>query len=82
MNKLHTFREQYLKALTLPFQITDADIVKEAKAVDYIRSVLPPLFKNGVVHFLGFGNRLGFDPLPSNLQVINNSPNGLSISQK
>ncbi|KAL4627165.1 hypothetical protein ACB092_05G148300 [Castanea dentata] len=50
--------------------ITDADIVKEAKPVDYIRSVLPPLLKNGVVHFLGFGNRLGFDPLPSNLQKL------------
>jgi hypothetical protein len=44
--------------------------VKEAKPIDYIRHILPLLVRNGVVHFLGFGNRLGFDPLPSNLQVI------------
>ncbi|KAI3886543.1 hypothetical protein MKX03_027844 [Papaver bracteatum] len=48
--------------------ITDADIVKEAKPADFIRIILPILQKNGVVHFLGFGNRLGFDPLPFNLQ--------------
>ncbi|GAV89009.1 O-FucT domain-containing protein [Cephalotus follicularis] len=50
--------------------ITDADIVKEAKPIDYIRKVLPILLQNGVVSFLGFGNRLGFDPLPSNLQRL------------
>jgi hypothetical protein len=65
----------------LPFQITDADIVKEAKPIDYIRNVLPLLLQNGVVHFLGYGNRLGFDPLPSKLQVINISPKGLNISE-
>ncbi|KAJ7947103.1 O-fucosyltransferase [Quillaja saponaria] len=50
--------------------ITDADLVKEAKPIDYITSVLPILLRNGVVHFLGFGNRLGFDPLPSKLQRL------------
>ncbi|XP_022724278.1 uncharacterized protein At1g04910-like isoform X2 [Durio zibethinus] len=48
--------------------ITDADIEKEAKPNDYISSVLPLLVQNRVVHFLGFGNRLGFDPLPPDLQ--------------
>ncbi|GLU22838.1 hypothetical protein SLE2022_388830 [Rubroshorea leprosula] len=50
--------------------ITDSDIEKEAKPTDYLRIVLPLLLRNGVVHFLGFGNRLGFDPLPSNLQRL------------
>ncbi|KAI3914935.1 hypothetical protein MKX01_018104 [Papaver californicum] len=50
--------------------ITDEDIVKEAKPADFIRIILPILQKNGVVHFLGFGNRLGFDPLPFNLQRL------------
>ncbi|KAL8113114.1 hypothetical protein AgCh_020441 [Apium graveolens] len=50
--------------------ITDADIPKEATVLDYLKIVLPPLLKNGVVHFLGFGNRLGFDPLPSELQKL------------
>ncbi|GLT68323.1 hypothetical protein SLA2020_405690 [Shorea laevis] len=50
--------------------ITDSDMEKEAKPTDYIRIVLPLLLRNGVVHFLGFGNRLGFDPLPSNLQRL------------
>ncbi|KAL5575212.1 hypothetical protein UlMin_016911 [Ulmus minor] len=50
--------------------ITDADLVKEAKPIDYIRTVLPLLLRNRVVHFLGYGNRLGFDPLPSTLQRL------------
>ncbi|XVF87312.1 hypothetical protein PTKIN_Ptkin18bG0110000 [Pterospermum kingtungense] len=50
--------------------ITDADIAKEAKPNDYISSVLPLLLQNRVVHFLGFGNRLGFDPLPPDLQRL------------
>lgn len=65
-------------SFTLLLQVTDADLVKEAKPVDYIRNILPLLLRNGVVHFLGFGNRLGFDPLPSELQVI--SSEGLNIS--
>ncbi|OVA00115.1 GDP-fucose protein O-fucosyltransferase [Macleaya cordata] len=50
--------------------ITDADIVKEAKPIDFVRVILPLLLRNGVVHFLGFGNRLGFDPLPFKLQRL------------
>lgn len=44
--------------------------MKEATASDYIKVVLPLLLRNGVVHFLGYGNRLGFDPFPSDIQVI------------
>jgi hypothetical protein len=33
--------------------------------------VLPLLLKHRVVHFLGYGNRLGFDPMPSDIQVKN-----------
>ncbi|XP_021907650.1 uncharacterized protein At1g04910 isoform X2 [Carica papaya] len=51
-------------------QLTDADLVKEAKPIDYIRNVLSLLKRNGVLHFLGFGNRLGFDPLPNNIQTL------------
>nr|GME14470.1 O-fucosyltransferase 8 isoform X2 [Ipomoea batatas] len=50
--------------------VTDADLSKEATPDEYIKTVLPILLHNGVVHFLGFGNRLGFDPLPSHLQVF------------
>ncbi|KAK6932697.1 GDP-fucose protein O-fucosyltransferase [Dillenia turbinata] len=50
--------------------ITDADIVKEAKPSEYIEKVLPLLLQNGVVHFLGFGNRLGFDPVPFEIQRL------------
>ena len=51
------------------FQITDMDIRKESKPIYFVKAVLPLLLKNGIVHFLGFGNRLAFDPMPSNLQV-------------
>lgn len=57
------------KPLVFLFQITDADLPKEATPHEYIKNVLPLLQRNGVVHFLGFGNRLGFDPFPFNLQV-------------
>ncbi|KAF8413728.1 hypothetical protein HHK36_001721 [Tetracentron sinense] len=50
--------------------ITDADIMKEAKPIEFVKTVLPLLLRNGVVHFLGFGNRLGFDPLPFKLQRL------------
>ncbi|OMO65400.1 GDP-fucose protein O-fucosyltransferase [Corchorus olitorius] len=63
----------HLKALDIEAigsLITDSDIEKEAKPDDYVRSVLPILLQNRVVHFLGFGNRLGFDPLPPDLQKL------------
>nr|GEZ59023.1 O-fucosyltransferase 8 isoform X2 [Tanacetum cinerariifolium] len=50
--------------------VTDADISMEATQAEYIEKILPVLLKNGVVHFLGYGNRLGFDPLPSDLQRV------------
>ncbi|KNA08930.1 hypothetical protein SOVF_158300 [Spinacia oleracea] len=50
--------------------VTDAHLEKEAKPTDYVRLVLPILQQNGVVHLLGFGNRLGFDPLPPHLQKL------------
>ncbi|KAL8153884.1 hypothetical protein V2J09_011644 [Rumex salicifolius] len=50
--------------------ITDSDLVKEAKPSDYTRLVRPILLRNGIVHLLGFGNRLGFDPLPSKIQKL------------
>jgi hypothetical protein len=51
-------------------QVTDMDISKEAEPSELVRSMLPILQQNGVVHFLGFGNRLGFDSIPVHLQVI------------
>lgn len=49
--------------------MTDTDITKESKPSFFLKTVLPILIKNRVVHFVGFGNRLAFDPLPFNLQV-------------
>ncbi|KAJ8447937.1 hypothetical protein Cgig2_028813 [Carnegiea gigantea] len=63
----------YLQSLDLEAigsVVTDADLAKEAKPNDYIRLALPILLRNGVVHFLGFGNRLGFDPLTPHLQKL------------
>ncbi|KAK6917707.1 GDP-fucose protein O-fucosyltransferase [Dillenia turbinata] len=57
-------RLQSLDLKAIGSLITDADIVKEAKPREYIEKALPLLLRNGVVHFLGFGNRLGFDPVP------------------
>ncbi|KAF3333313.1 GDP-fucose protein O-fucosyltransferase [Carex littledalei] len=51
-------------------QITDMEIMKEATPSYYIDVILPILQRNGIVHFLGFGNRLGFDPLPPYLQRL------------
>ncbi|CAI8590990.1 unnamed protein product [Vicia faba] len=51
-------------------QITDADLAKEATVGDYIETVLPLLLKNRVVHFLGYANRLGFDPIPYEIQRL------------
>uniref|UniRef100_A0A0A9HC67 O-fucosyltransferase family protein n=1 Tax=Arundo donax TaxID=35708 RepID=A0A0A9HC67_ARUDO len=51
-------------------QITDMDISKEAEPSEFVKSVLPILQQNRVVHFLGFGNRLGFDSVPLHLQRL------------
>lgn len=50
--------------------VTDEDIMKETKPRFYLKMILPILFKNKVVHFLGFGNRLAFDPIPFQLQRL------------
>ncbi|KAK8353550.1 hypothetical protein V6Z12_A05G165700 [Gossypium hirsutum] len=60
----------HLKPLDIEAMGTLIYIVKEAKPDDYITSVLPLLQQNRVVHFLGFSNRLGFDPLLPHLQRL------------
>lgn len=50
-------------------KVTDIEMMKEAKPDFYMQHILPILLKNGVVHFVGFGNRLAFDPIPFELQV-------------
>lgn len=50
-------------------QVTDVDMEKEAKPSFYLKNILPIILKNQVVHFVGFGNRLAFDPIPFELQV-------------
>ncbi|KAL8130230.1 hypothetical protein V2J09_019385 [Rumex salicifolius] len=50
--------------------VTDDDIMKEAKPSVYIKHILPILLKNRVVHFVGFANRLAFDPIPLQLQRL------------
>lgn len=49
--------------------MTDVDIRKESKPSFYMKNILPILIRNKVIHFLGFGNRLAFDPIPFQLQV-------------
>ncbi|KAJ6401987.1 hypothetical protein OIU84_014126 [Salix udensis] len=48
--------------------VTDVDVPKESEPVFYLKNILPILLKNRVVHFVGFGNRLAFDPIPFQLQ--------------
>ncbi|KAJ1696094.1 hypothetical protein LUZ63_004606 [Rhynchospora breviuscula] len=50
--------------------LTDSEVMKEAKPSFYVKKILPILLKNGVVHFIGFGNRLSFDPVPFELQRL------------
>lgn len=50
-------------------QVTDADIAKEAMPSFYLKYILPILYLNKVIHFIGFGNRLASDPVPFDLQV-------------
>lgn len=49
--------------------VTDIEVMKEAKPDFYMTHILPILLKNRVIHFVGFGNRLAFDPLPFELQA-------------
>ncbi|XP_027331020.1 O-fucosyltransferase 15-like isoform X2 [Abrus precatorius] len=50
--------------------VTDVDMGKEAKPSFYLKHILPIILKNQVVHFVGFGNRLAFDPIPFELQRL------------
>ncbi|KAG9439934.1 hypothetical protein H6P81_020099 [Aristolochia fimbriata] len=50
--------------------VTDEEIVKEAKPSFYLKNILPILLRNRIVHFVGFGNRLAFDPIPFELQKL------------
>ena len=61
------------KNLIYYVQVTDMEIMKEAKLSFYITHILPILLRNRVVHFFGFGNRLTFDPVPFDIQVEQSS---------
>ncbi|XP_068656493.1 O-fucosyltransferase 2-like [Aristolochia californica] len=50
--------------------VTDEDIIKEAKPSFYLKNILPILLQNRIVHFVGFGNRLAFDPIAFQLQKL------------
>ncbi|KAJ1258806.1 hypothetical protein BS78_10G103000 [Paspalum vaginatum] len=50
--------------------VNDTDVMKEAKPSIYVKKILPILLRNRIVHFIGFGNRLSFDPIPSDLQRL------------
>ncbi|KAG6778473.1 hypothetical protein POTOM_014808 [Populus tomentosa] len=64
-------QSQDLEAIDIanPMQVTDVDVPKESEPSFYLKSILPILLKNRVVHFVGFGNRLAFDPIPFQLQI-------------
>ncbi|KAL9263444.1 O-fucosyltransferase 15-like protein [Drosera capensis] len=49
--------------------VSDDDTVKEAKPSFFRKYIKPLLLQNRVVHFIGFANRLAFDPIPFQLQV-------------
>ncbi|PPR84526.1 hypothetical protein GOBAR_AA36184 [Gossypium barbadense] len=49
--------------------VTDVDVRKESKPSFYLKDILPILLQKRVVHFVGFGNRLAFDPIPFQLQI-------------
>ncbi|XP_054785595.1 O-fucosyltransferase 15-like isoform X2 [Prosopis cineraria] len=50
--------------------VSDVDMGKEAKPSFYLKNILPILLKNQVVHLVGFGNRLAFDPIPFEMQRL------------
>lgn len=50
--------------------MTEFDVPKEAKPSFYLTHILPLLLRNRVVLFEGFGNRLAFDPVPFDIQVL------------
>ncbi|KAH9566645.1 hypothetical protein CY35_04G138700 [Sphagnum magellanicum] len=50
--------------------VTDMEVPKEATPTFYLINILPLLLRTGVVHLLGFGNRLAFDPIPFDIQRL------------
>ncbi|MCO5586472.1 hypothetical protein L7F22_040412 [Adiantum nelumboides] len=50
--------------------VSDLDVPKEAKPSFFINYILAILLRNRVVHFVGFGNRLSFDPIPFDMQRL------------
>ncbi|KAJ7300266.1 hypothetical protein O6H91_Y026500 [Diphasiastrum complanatum] len=50
--------------------VTDMEVPKESKPSYFLTNILPILLRNRVVHFLGFGNRLSFDPIPFEVQRL------------
>ncbi|KHG30772.1 hypothetical protein F383_15375 [Gossypium arboreum] len=50
--------------------VRDVDVRKESKPSFYLKDILPILLQKRVVHFVGFGNRLAFDPIPFQLQRL------------
>ncbi|XP_078443937.1 O-fucosyltransferase 15-like isoform X2 [Wolffia australiana] len=50
--------------------VTDSEIMKESKPRFFLETIVPILKKNKVVLFVGFGNRLAFDPIPFRLQRL------------
>ncbi|GAB2224696.1 hypothetical protein Drorol1_Dr00005464 [Drosera rotundifolia] len=50
--------------------VRDDDTMKEAKPSFFRKYIKPLLLQNRVVHFIGFANRLAFDPIPFQLQRL------------
>ncbi|KAL9255101.1 O-fucosyltransferase 15-like protein, partial [Drosera capensis] len=50
--------------------VRDDDTLKEAKPSFFRKYIKPLLLQNRVVHFIGFANRLAFDPIPFQLQRL------------
>ncbi|TYG68932.1 hypothetical protein ES288_D05G191700v1 [Gossypium darwinii] len=50
--------------------VTHVYVRKESKPSFYLKNILPILLQKRVVHFVGFGNRLAFDPIPFQLQRL------------
>ncbi|CAH8391586.1 unnamed protein product [Eruca vesicaria subsp. sativa] len=61
---------QSLDLETIGSVVTDVELMKEAEPDFYMKHILPILHKNKIIHFVGFSNRLAFDPMPFDLQRL------------
>ncbi|KAG5065899.1 hypothetical protein JHK86_009630 [Glycine max] len=61
-------KRQSLDLEAISTLVTDVDMEKETKPSFYLKHILPIILKNQVIHFVGFGNRLAFDPIAFELQ--------------